>query len=70
MVSLSFPMVERTLFRVIGRMPYKLTVKGNTVIDIDPPGEISPLYQREDYRKEKAPLKRVTPFVSEERMLW
>ena len=44
-VSIEFPMPERTLHRVIGRRPYKLTLRGSNVVAIDPPGVIYPLYQ-------------------------
>ncbi len=69
-VSVEFPMREKTLFRVIGRLPYKLTIKGNTVVEIDPKGKINPLYQRDQYKLEKAPRKKVTRFASRETILW
>ena len=69
-LTVKFPMREKTLFRVIGRSPYKLTIKGNTVVDIDPKGKINPIYQRDQYKQETAPLKKVTRFVSRETLLW
>ena len=66
LVTIEFPMVERSLFKVIGDVPYRLTLKGNTVVDIDPQGTIYPLYQRDHYRRNKAPLKKTTRFVSKE----
>jgi hypothetical protein len=65
-VTIEFPIVERSLFKVIGDVPYRLTLKGNTVVDIDPPGTIYPLYQRDGYKRNKAPLKKTTRFVSTE----
>ncbi|MBN1918823.1 MAG: glycoside hydrolase family 127 protein [Verrucomicrobia bacterium] len=62
-VTIEFPIEERSLFRVIGDVPYKLALKGNTVVDINPEGTLYPLYQRDHYRTGKAPMKRVTRFV-------
>lgn len=69
-VTVTFPMREMTLFREIGARSYKLTIKGNTVINIDPPGTIYPLYQREFFRKDKAPLRKVTRFISSDTIKW
>jgi hypothetical protein len=94
-VTAQFPMRERTLFKVIGEIPYTLTVKGNTVVDIEsnirlssgPEVEISkeflhpradsmlkeeyaPLYQRDHYKADKAPMKKRTRFVSREAIRW
>ena len=69
-VTVEFPMREKTLFRVISRFPYKLTIKGNTVIDIDPKGKINPIYRRDHYRQNQAPTKKVTRFVSNEALIW
>ena len=69
-VTVEFPMREKTMFSVIGDKPYKLALKGNTVVDIDPEGEICPLYQRDLYKQDQAPVKKVTRFVSRETILW
>ncbi len=34
-VAVEFPMVERTLFRLIGGIPYRLTIRGNTVVAME-----------------------------------
>jgi hypothetical protein len=44
-VTLTFPVPERTLHRVIGEMPYKLTLRGSNVVSIDPRGVACPLYE-------------------------
>ncbi len=69
-LTVEFPMREKTFFQVISGFPYKLTLKGNTVVDIDPKGKINPIYQRDQYKQEKAPLKKVIRFVSRETILW
>ena len=69
-VAVEFPMREVTLWRNIGDMPYRLTIKGNTVVDIDPEGTIYPLYQRDHYRRDRAPMRKVPRFVSKDRIVW
>ena len=69
-VTLEFPMLERQEYRLIGGIPYRVSIKGNTVIEIDPPGRIYPLYQRQHFRRNKALIKEVTRFVSSERIRW
>ncbi|MFH1007739.1 MAG: hypothetical protein V1800_09590 [Candidatus Latescibacterota bacterium] len=65
-----FPIQERTMFKEIGGKPYRLALRGNTVVDISPEGTIYPLYQRDHYRQEKAPMKKITRFVSGETIVW
>ena len=86
-------MKERILFKVIGRVPYRLMLKGNTVVEMEPtvgrskhrnelynldlgykdgPGavpQLCPLYQRDQYKQDKAPMKRVTRFVPKEEVI-
>ena len=69
-VIVEFPMRQVTVFKEIGDRPYKLVIKGNTVVDISPEGTIYPLYQRDHYMQDKAPVKRVNRFVSREAVLW
>lgn len=70
-VSVEFPMKTETMFRVIaGDTVYKLTIKGYTVVDIDPKGEICPLYDRSYYQKDKAPIKKTTQFISDKKIIW
>jgi len=69
-ISIEFPMREKTVFSVIGEIPYKLTIKGNTVVEIDPKGKVYPLYQREKYKLNEAPMKKISRFVSEEIIKW
>ncbi len=69
-VIIQFPMQQKSVFKVIGEVPYKLTIKGNTVVDIDPEGKVYPLYRRRTYRLNRAPVKKATCFVSNERIKW
>ena len=69
-VVVQFPMRETTLIKQIAEVPYTLKLRGNTVVDIEPKGKIYPLYQREHMMKDKAPIKKVTRFVSSDTILW
>ena len=50
LVAVSFPIAERRVDTTIGDLPYRLIVKGNDVVSIDPPGQWYPFYQRAKYR--------------------
>jgi hypothetical protein len=65
-VTLTFPISERTDKVWIEKKEYTLVLKGNDVVSIDPPGEIHPLYQRQQYRQNEARMLKVTRFVSDE----
>lgn len=65
-VSITFPIMERIVQEVIGGTPYTLTLKGNDVVLIDPPGRYCPLYQRAKYRKGQVLWKTSRRFLSEE----
>ena len=69
-VTVEFPMTTKTLFRVIGDIPYRLRIRGSTVVDIGPKGKVIPLYQRERYECDEAPAKKVARFVSGEQVYW
>jgi hypothetical protein len=56
--------------RAIGDLSCTLTVKGNTVVEISPRGEGCPLYERERFKQDKAPMRKTTRFVAEESVLW
>jgi hypothetical protein len=65
-VDLTFPVPERTLHRVLGRRPYKLTFKGSNVVAIDPPGLACPLYQHQPTGK----LVERDYFIPSKRVIW
>ena len=44
-VTLTFPVPEYTLHRVIGEIPFKLGMRGANVVSIDPRGVACPLYE-------------------------
>jgi hypothetical protein len=70
-VSLTFPIEERTVKEKIGPETYTLVIKGNTVVSIDPAGKNGPLYRgREKYRTSEVPWRQVNRFVPEQIIEW
>jgi hypothetical protein len=65
-IELAFPVPERTLHRVLGRRPYKLTLRGSNVVAIDPPGVAYPLFQRQPTGR----LVEKACFVPSTRIIW
>jgi hypothetical protein len=51
LVTVNFPIFERTVNTIIGNVPYTLTIKGNNVVSINPYGTWYPFYQRAHYRE-------------------
>lgn len=60
-VTLKFDLPERIIHRVIGEMPYKLTLRGANVVAIDPQGVAYPLFQNQPEGK----LVKKTRFISD-----
>jgi hypothetical protein len=70
-VSITFPISERTVREKIGPVTYTLVIKGNTVVSIDPLGKNGPLYQdRAKYRKNETQWGKVTQFAPETEIPW
>jgi len=68
-VTILFPMEERTVKETIGGIPYKLVLRGSTVISIDPPGKNGALYLRAQYR-DHVTFRNVIRFISQEHIAW
>jgi hypothetical protein len=51
LVTITFPIFERSVETTIGNVPYTLIIKGNDVVSINPPGKWYPFYQRAKYRE-------------------
>jgi len=64
-VSLHCPIPERTESRTIQSKDYRVTVRGNEIVDIDPPGENCPIFNRPELRNDEAQWKTVERFVSD-----
>lgn len=64
-ISLRFPIAERVETRTIMSKPYRLTVRGHDIVDIDPPGAHCPIFRRPAARLADPPMRVVTRFLSE-----
>ena len=69
-VTFAFPNPVREVSTRIGEIDCKLTIKGNTVIAVDPPGRICPIYQRARYAAEQAPMKKIERYAPEQEFEW
>lgn len=70
LVTMTFPQREYLIKEQLGDNIYVLTMKGSTVVDIEPPGRHCPLFQRAHYRQNQARWRRVRRFVPEQRLHW
>ena len=52
-----------TVAEIMKPVHYKLTYRGNTVVDIEPKGTIYPLYERAQMRRGQAPMARYNRYV-------
>ena len=66
----TFPIGERGVEVDIEKHRYALILRGNEVVDIDPPGNHCPLYQRHHYRTDATRWRKAERFVSEEQIVW
>jgi len=69
-VTMTFPIFERTDKINIQGKDYTIIRKGNDVVHIDPPGKVNPLYQRERYRQAEVQWKTVERFAAENPIVW
>ena len=70
LVSMTYPLKLWSVKEQLGDGIYTLTMKGNTVIDIDPRGKHCPLYQRAHYRENQVRWRKMQRFVPAERIDW
>ena len=69
-ISVRFPLETRDKLAYIEKAPHTYTLKGTTVIDVDPPGRDGAIYRRERYRQDQTRWKKVTRFVPEREFRW
>ena len=62
-VDIMFPIVIRNIDTQINGKLYTLTVKGNTVLSIDPPGKVIPIYERDKYLSDQTVLMRTGRYL-------
>jgi hypothetical protein len=73
-VTITFPMVKETAkYMMPFDKEYSCTFKGNTLVDISPRDTNPtgyPIYQRDHYQQDKAPMKEETRYVSNVNIDW
>jgi len=69
-VTLRFPIAERTEKVWIEKRQYTLVIKGNDIVAIDPPGKACPLYDRSHYRMNRTRWKEQLRFAPAEEIEW
>jgi len=69
-VTLNFPIEERAEWIYVEKRTYRILLRGNTCVAIDPPGTNCPLFQREHLRSNTARWKKAKRFVSDKVIDW
>jgi len=69
-VTVQFPMVEKTIWRQIRETDYTITFRGFTVVDLSPKADVTPIFQRAHLRRDRAPMRKVTRHISERNIQW
>src|SRR5262249_44447805 len=69
-VSLLFPISGRTERVHLQGKDYTVTLRGNTVVHVDPPGHFFPLYERDYFRLGRPMFKKVERFVPDNELKW
>ena len=69
-LTVEFPMVEKTLYRNLKGHDFVITVRGFTVVDVQPHAEVTPVFRRQHYRQSEAPMRQVRRFVSAQSVEW
>ena len=69
-VAMTYPLHQYMIKEQLGDGIYTLTLKGNTVVDVDPKGRHCPLFQRAHYREDQVRWRKVNRFVSDTRLAW
>ena len=55
--------------KLLEPVDYKITYRGNTVVDIEPKGTIYPIYERDRMRHGKAPTGRYARYVPQKDLI-
>ena len=69
-VVMTYPLPRYMIKEQLGDAINTLTLKGNTVVDIDPKGRHCPLFQRAHYREDQVRWRKMKRYVPEERIWW
>jgi hypothetical protein len=69
-ITIEFPMVEKTERWTLHGTTRICRFKGNTLIEISPPIHPAAYCRRQRFLDDKAPLKKVTRYVTEKMLIW
>ncbi len=69
-VAFTFAVPEQTVRQTIADLPCELTLRGSTIIGIDPKGFYEPLFDREQMRSGEAPIIQRERFVADKPLAW
>ena len=67
-MTINFPITSRLVKQTMSEVEYTMTIKGNEVVAIHPPGRNGPLYQRSHYQQDQTLWRNVNRFVSSEKI--
>ena len=70
LVTLAFPITESCKWINVEKRAYRILLKGNTCVDIDPPGVNVPLFQRDHYRENETRWRNRMRFIAEQQIEW
>jgi hypothetical protein len=68
LIAIRCPISEGAVKEKMGQITYRLLVRGNTVVSIDPPGRLCPLFQREHLRTSEPRWRKVQRFVADKQI--
>ena len=63
-ITVAFPISETTVKERMGGKDYTLLLRGDTVVQIDPPGRIAPIFNRDYLREDEPRWRKVQRFVA------
>ena len=69
-VTVSFPIAETSKYLEIEKQIYRVVIRGADVVEIDPPGERGPFYQRDHYRTGQTRWRTLQRFAPSEEIDW
>ena len=69
-LTVSVPLKKRTTKETVAGVEYTLEWKGNTIVRMSPKGTLAPLYQRENFLADRAPLGEVDYHVPAQEVAW
>jgi hypothetical protein len=67
---LKFPISEMNALIYVEKRTYRIHLRGNTCIAIDPPGRNLPLFEREYLRSDLTRWRSIQRFVADQQIIW